>query len=331
MGSPVPLSGGTSRTQVSLMRSRMRSSVMSGKPLGPEADGSWPPWGEGGPQPNEPASSRSAARKAIRNIVLGTFRTCSVGRKADGNNSSARISFILFARIADLHSAYVQARQEQHDAGEQKKARHRDPGGRRFDEDGERAFGHSHGHERLQVVDDAYLFQPRRQQKVYPFPAVEEQARDDRVAETQPDDQEHRPVPDAREYRYAEIGQQMACTCAAEKVFRGLGREESEVKQQYRSDRRDAEQHNSRDEPGQIFAEDQDLTPDRREEVVMQAPVHHLAAEQVHEDPRAAEEYERAQDEPAVHRRVDLAQRAEVLHLVGGRRKQREHGQQKER
>src|SRR5436190_1423190 len=69
----------------------------------------------------------------------------------------------------------------------------------------------------------------------------------------------------------------------------------------------------------------------RREKIVMQAPVHHLAAKQVHKNPRAAEKDQRAKNESSVYARKHLTQLAEVFHLVCRRRNEREHRQQEKR
>ena len=83
--------------------------------------------------------------------------------------------------------------------------------------------------------------------------------------------------------------------------------------------------------PGQVLTDDEDLASHGRKKIVVQASVDDLAAKQVHKNPRAAEEDKCAKDQPAVYRRIDLAQHAEVLHLLRVRRKKGEHRQQEER
>src|SRR5215203_5849925 len=165
-------------------------------------------------------------------------------------------------------------------------------------------------------MDDAYLFQPGREEKVDPLPTVKQQAGDDRVAEEQTDDQKDGSVSDACEDRDPEISEELAPARSVEKIPRGLGREEPEVKYQHRADRRDAEQHDRCDEARQVFADDKDFAPYRREKIVVQTAVDHFAAKQVHENPRTAEEDECAKDERAVDPGIDHAQLAEIFHLV---------------
>src|SRR5215210_3221011 len=47
----------------------------------------------------------------------------------------------------------------------------------------------------------------------------------------------------------------------------------------------------------EILADDQHLSPERREEVVMQAPVNDFSTEEVHKYPGTAEKYDRPQDQ----------------------------------
>ncbi len=47
----------------------------------------------------------------------GTFQACRIDLIVNGKNSSVRITSRLVAYIANLHAAYVQAREKKHDAG----------------------------------------------------------------------------------------------------------------------------------------------------------------------------------------------------------------------
>jgi hypothetical protein len=51
-----------------------------------------------------------------------------------------------------------------------------------------------------------------------------------------------------------------------------------------------AEDRGGRDQPGRVLAREQHLAPRRREEPVVQRPVAHLPAEEIHEHAEAAEE-----------------------------------------
>lgn len=121
IGSPVPFSSGTSLTRVSLIRSRITSSVSSGKSFdGEEADPLWlpSPCEEDGAQPNEQVSSKANPKNdESRNARRGKFRVKRINLIISGKNSSVRISFRLVARIANLHSADVQAREKEHNGG----------------------------------------------------------------------------------------------------------------------------------------------------------------------------------------------------------------------
>src|SRR5687768_207668 len=89
IGSPAPFSSGTSQICASLIRSWIISSVSSSGSFDPEAVS---PCDDGGPpHPNEKTTSRANPKNVARTLV---------------------------ACIADLHSAYVQAREKQHKTGE---------------------------------------------------------------------------------------------------------------------------------------------------------------------------------------------------------------------
>ncbi len=61
----------------------------------------------------------------------------------------------------------------------------------------------------MKVVDDAHFFEERREQKINPLPAVDEERRDDRITKQQPDDKKERAVTDARQHGDAGVSQQV--------------------------------------------------------------------------------------------------------------------------
>src|SRR5689334_12716989 len=63
----------------------------------------------------------------------------------------------------------------------------------------------------------------------------------------------------------------------------------------------------------------------------MQTAIDDVAAKEVHEDPRTAEEDDRAQNQSVVKDRVDLAVAVEVFPLVARRLQEREQQQRKQR
>jgi hypothetical protein len=93
-------------------RSRMTSSVSSGKSFGAEeADGFClpSPCEEDGAQPNEQVNNKVIPRNdEIKNVARGTLRTCRINPIDCIKNSSVRISFGLFTCIANLHAADMQ-------------------------------------------------------------------------------------------------------------------------------------------------------------------------------------------------------------------------------
>src|SRR5688572_2386270 len=90
IGSPDPFSSGTSLTQLSWSRSRIISSVSSSESFDADAGS---PCEDDGPHPNDTANSRANPKNV------------------------ACVRFALVACIADLHTAYVKAREKQHHAG----------------------------------------------------------------------------------------------------------------------------------------------------------------------------------------------------------------------
>ncbi len=115
MASPAPVSSGTSLTCASLIRSWIISSVISGR--SPDAEADPPcllsPCEEGGPQPNESASSNAIPKNDKReNVERGTFGKWQVVR---GKNAYLNIRVGLVTRIADLHTSYVQACEKYYD------------------------------------------------------------------------------------------------------------------------------------------------------------------------------------------------------------------------
>ena len=75
------------------------------------------PGEEDGAQPNEQASSKTNPKNDERkNVERGTFRTRRIKLIVSCKNSFVCIYFRLFACVANLHAADVQAREKEHDA-----------------------------------------------------------------------------------------------------------------------------------------------------------------------------------------------------------------------
>ncbi len=91
--------------------------MISGRSLDAEADPPcfMSPCEEGGPQPNESASSSAIPKNDTReNIERGTFQKWQVVR---GKNAYLNIRVALVARIADLHTSYVPACEKEYEGG----------------------------------------------------------------------------------------------------------------------------------------------------------------------------------------------------------------------
>jgi hypothetical protein len=114
-----------------------------------------------------------------------------------------------------------------------------------------------------------------------------------------PQDQEHRAVADARQHGYAQVGGQFGQSRPGQRAA-GC---QPEVAQQHQVGKRrtQSEQDAGRQQRREVLPDHQHLAAHRREEVVMQALLDHLAAEQVHEDRHRAEENRQAQHKQLEH------------------------------
>src|SRR6185295_12066738 len=101
--------------------------------------------------------------------------------------------------VADFHAANSIARHDQDQRRYNDKTWHRNPGGSWFSNHCKGALRNRHRRERVEVMDDAYLFQQWRHQKVEPLPKIKNDGRDDWIAEKQTNDQKERAVTDAGE------------------------------------------------------------------------------------------------------------------------------------
>src|SRR5687767_14994210 len=85
------------------------------------------------------------------------------------------------------------------------------------------------------------------------------------------------------------------------------------VKQQHRDDGCAAKENDGSDQAREILSYYQDLAPHRTEKVKMQTAVNYLAAEEIHENPGAAEEHDCSENQATVKDGVDHLVPHEVL------------------
>src|SRR5437763_7281102 len=94
--------------------------------------------------------------------------------------------------VFNLHLSNTKTCQHEHDCRDENQTRNCQPGGGRLSHDSERPFRNGHGRERMQVVNDAQLFEHWRQQEIYELPPVKKNRRNNRIAEETADDQKDR-------------------------------------------------------------------------------------------------------------------------------------------
>ncbi|MDQ1348857.1 MAG: hypothetical protein QG573_2233 [Acidobacteriota bacterium] len=163
-------------------------------------------------------------------------------------------------------------------------------------------------------MDDRDLLERRRQEKIEPLPAEEERRRNHRVLHQHAQRQKDRAVAGDGQHGDAEIGERLPGAGAAEQVGPPAfahRRKEAERELQHH---RKPEKRAARDDTGEVLADHEDVAPQRREKVEVEAALEHLAANEVGEDSEAAEEDDEAQEEELKEDAIGLRNIAGLLH-----------------
>src|SRR5207237_6076015 len=110
------------------------------------------------------------------------------------------------------------------------------------------------------------------------------------------DHQKKRSVTDTRQNSDAGIGQQLHQSGAIHEESHAGGIEVWEEKQKHGSHSQAGEQNYGSHQSRNVFAGHQNIAPHGGKEVVMQTAIDYVSTKQVHENPRAAEKDDRAQN-----------------------------------
>src|SRR6185503_14915191 len=91
----------------------------------------------------------------------------------------------------------------------QQHTRDRDPCGGGFSDNREWTLRNRHGHERVEIVNNANLFQQRRQQEVEPLPKIKHHRRNNRITNKQSDHEKERTITKTPKHRDTRVGEQL--------------------------------------------------------------------------------------------------------------------------